>query len=59
MATLDLTKDNFEAVVTKDGMVLVDFWAPRCGRELRLVSRRPVCGSGEAGAAVGSSKRSA
>ena len=32
MATIELTKDNFEQVVTDDKMVLVDFWAPWCGR---------------------------
>jgi thioredoxin 1 len=31
MATLDLTKDNFEKVVTESPMVMVDFWAPWCG----------------------------
>lgn len=31
MATIELTKDNFEAVVTKNEMVIVDFWAPWCG----------------------------
>ena len=31
MATIELTKDNFEDVVTKNDIVLVDFWAPWCG----------------------------
>jgi thioredoxin len=31
MATLELTKDNFEKVITESPMVIVDFWAPWCG----------------------------
>jgi thioredoxin 1 len=31
MATVELTKDNFESVVTANPMVIVDFWAPWCG----------------------------
>jgi thioredoxin len=31
VATIDLTKDNFEEVVTGNDMVIVDFWAPWCG----------------------------
>jgi thioredoxin 1 len=30
MATVDLTKDNFEQVVTGNDVVVVDFWAPWC-----------------------------
>ncbi|MDH4174410.1 MAG: thioredoxin [Betaproteobacteria bacterium] len=31
MATVELTKDNFENVITDSPMVIVDFWAPWCG----------------------------
>jgi thioredoxin 1 len=31
MSTIDLTKDNFEGVVTGKELVIVDFWAPWCG----------------------------
>jgi thioredoxin 1 len=30
MATVDLTKNNFEQVVTGNDVVIVDFWAPWC-----------------------------
>ena len=30
MATVDLTKENFEQVVTGNDLVIVDFWAPWC-----------------------------
>ena len=31
MATVELTKDNFEKTITDSPMVIVDFWAPWCG----------------------------
>jgi thioredoxin len=31
VATVDLTKDNFEQTVNDNDMVIVDFWAPWCG----------------------------
>lgn len=31
MSTIDLTEDNFEDVIQKNPLVLVDFWAPWCG----------------------------
>ncbi len=31
MAVVELTKDNFEQVVTSNDFVIVDFWAPWCG----------------------------
>jgi thioredoxin 1 len=30
VATVDLTKENFEQVVTGNDVVIVDFWAPWC-----------------------------
>ena len=30
MATVELTKDNFEQVVSDNDTVIVDFWAPWC-----------------------------
>ena len=31
MATVELDKDNFEATITDNDIVIVDFWAPWCG----------------------------
>lgn len=31
MAVVELTKSNFEEVVTSNEFVIVDFWAPWCG----------------------------
>jgi thioredoxin len=31
MATVELTKDNFESTVNGNPIVIVDFWAPWCG----------------------------
>ncbi|SEJ31590.1 thioredoxin [Demequina mangrovi] len=31
MATIELTTDTFDETVSKDGIVLVDFWAEWCG----------------------------
>lgn len=31
MATVDVTADNFNEIITKNDFVIVDFWAPWCG----------------------------
>jgi thioredoxin 1 len=31
MATVDLTRDSFEGIITGNDTILVDFWAPWCG----------------------------
>lgn len=31
MATVELTRENFERVITESPIVVVDFWAPWCG----------------------------
>jgi thioredoxin 1 len=31
MAVVELTKENFEQVITGNPMVIVDYWAPWCG----------------------------
>ncbi|MGB5439632.1 MAG: thioredoxin [Gammaproteobacteria bacterium] len=31
MAIINLTKDTFEAAITGNEMILLDFWAPWCG----------------------------
>ncbi|PSW20654.1 thioredoxin [Photobacterium sanctipauli] len=34
---IELTKENFDAEVKVDGVVLVDFWSENCGRCIELM----------------------
>ncbi|MGF1682281.1 thioredoxin TrxA [Photobacterium minamisatsumaniensis] len=34
---IELTKENFDAEVKVDGIVLVDFWSENCGRCIELM----------------------
>jgi thioredoxin 1 len=31
MPVMELTKENFEQVITSNATVIVDYWAPWCG----------------------------
>src|SRR5262245_10647527 len=31
MATIEVTSDNFKTIVERDGVVVLDWWAPWCG----------------------------
>jgi hypothetical protein len=45
MATIELTKENFHDTVTKNDMVIVDFWAEWWGRRRDSLAGGPFAGA--------------
>ena len=45
MSTIELTKDNFEDVVSKNNTMIIDFWAPWCGRSRDSLAAGPFAGA--------------